>query len=201
MSTLGRGLAWLPDIAATLLAVVLVLVAVAFLGQQSENSAAPLHRQVPAGPIELVEAFWQVLHPEGRPVLVLTAEGERLDSVPDGTEPLVFVLAQDNYPEAVAALRAAGIPRWREISVPPALGGTEGWNPRFLDLAEAGVTRDEFPAALARVLNQGSGRRSDAGTAQPEPYEMLVRLRGAGNLVLFLSGLALLAWLRRTARV
>lgn len=201
MSPLGRGLAWLPDIAATLLAVVLVLVAVAALRPEAGAPAAPLQRQVPAGPTELVEAFWQALHPEGRAVLVVTAEGGALQGGGGSAEPLVFVLSHEGYPEAVAALRARGVAEWREISVPPALGGPEGWNPRFLALAEAGVTRAEFPAALARVLDQGAGGRAGGGGAAPAPARNWQdALRRAGNLALFLSGLAVLAWLRRARR-
>lgn len=202
MSPLGRGLAWLPDIAATLLAMVLVLVAVAALRPEAGTPARTNQRQVPAGPTELVEAFWQALHPEGRAVLAVTADGAALQEGGGGPgEPLVFVLSHEGYPAAVAALRARGVAGWREISVPPALGGPEGWNPRFLALAEAGVTRAEFPAALARVLDQGAGGRAGGGAAAPAPARNWQdALRRAGNLALFLSGLAVLAWLRRARR-
>jgi hypothetical protein len=197
MPALGRGLAWLPDIAATLLAVVLVLVAVAGLRQAADPPTIAPQRQPPGGPADLVAAFWQALHPQGQAVVVVTAEGVTRTGPQGGGDTLLFVLSHDRYPEAVAALRRAGVTAWREVSVPPALGDGNGWNPRFLALGQAGVSRDAFPSALARILDQDGGGAQGRASPPPAPRFWRGHLRWAGNLFMFVAGLGLLGWVAR----
>lgn len=197
MPALGRGLAWLPDIAATLLAVVLVLVAVAGLHQAADAPAMAPQQQPPGGPGDLVAAFWQALHPQGQTVVVATAAAVTRTGPPQGGDTLLFVLSHDRYPEAVAALRRSGVTAWREVSVPPALGDGDGWNPRFLALGQAGVSRAAFPAALAQILDQDGGGAQGRASPPPVPRSWRGHLRWAGNMVMFLAGLGLLGWVAR----
>jgi hypothetical protein len=196
-------LAWLPDVAANLLGLLIVLLLALAAAPNAGGQMLIPHRRAPLSGPEMIEALrLRLVAPDGQAQADLTAGGLR-ELAPGAVGPaMVFVL---DGTDARALSDRFGQTGWQQMSVPAALLKDGAWSPYFLSLAALAETPGRFRSALARLLRRGPG--GSLWEAPERPASIADRLAGfldgtrwAVNLCLWLATLGFTLRLARRVR-
>ena len=142
--------AWLPDIAANLVAVLIILIAIAATSPDPQpDSPQPLHAhsRAPMSGAEMVAALYTRVTLGMDGIVDLTADG--IISVSGPAPRLVFILETTHYPD-FTDMHPNG---WQAVFVPDALKTNGRWSPAFLELATA-PDQAAFVDGLYRILSR-----------------------------------------------
>lgn len=184
MQALGPIARWLPDIAANLLAVAIVLLALlARLAAHAPPPPEPLPQRILSG-AEITEALRQRLLP-GNAQARYDLDAAGLHLIRPGNAPAqVYILSAARYDAARRALPGP----WQEIPVPEALRPEGQWAAGFLALGSRAADPARFRRSLRALLEKG-------GSAPPprrSASALLARAGAALDLLGLVLGLGLL---------
>lgn len=193
---------WLADIAANILAVVLVVVIVTGLSPRpaAQLVSLPVTRVAPEGSSQIVALLRDRVRGQGAAIDLAPAGVQHVREAPG--EVLVSVFSPRDHAALVRDLAARGR-SWREITVPEALHAADGsgYSAAFLALRFEADDPDRFRMALNRLLSQPGDRAAQGlGGDEGTPRGLAARMSDWGRVLAALAMLALVLAIRTLGR-
>lgn len=194
---------WLADIAANILAVVLVVLIVTGL---SERGSAPpvalsLTRVAPEGSAQIVALLRERLVGEAAAIDLARAGVQHVRDA--AGEVLVSVFTARDHATILRGLRDRGL-AWREITVPEALHASDGsgYSAAFLALHAEAEDPERFRSALNRLLSQPGARGTRGLIGDEDAHRGLAaRMSDWGRVLAGLTMLMLVLAIRAFGRL